>query len=94
MMKNTKNTGMTWCDTDEEYDVQTLCLGYSLEDLITQRDKIYSGTVMMTDNSDAHGVLYTSNINTLENAIACYNEEKYQKARSEMEEEWKKYGLT
>lgn len=82
-----------WCNTDEEYDIQTLCICYPLEVLIEQRDKVYSGISMMTGNSDVHEVLYTADINTLEKAIACYNEEKYQKVRRKMKEEWKQYGI-
>lgn len=75
-----------WCSTDEEYDIQTLCVSYPLDVLQKQLDNPAD-----KKSSCVEEPLYTVKSEVLEKAIACYNEEKYQKARNKMEEEWKEW---
>ncbi len=72
-----------WVKNDRECDIQTLCTCYPFDTLIERRNNIYNGNAEIFD-SKTHGVLYTVEIDVLEEAIACYNEEKYQRNRSEM----------
>lgn len=79
--------------SDREYDIQTLCICYSLADLNSRRDELLNGINTPVDESDKNGVLYTAEADVLDEAIAHYNEEKYQRIRSKMAEEWKQYGI-
>ena len=69
-----------WCDNDRDYDVQTLCTCYSLHELIGQRDSVYNKNTEKT-KGDPHEVLYIAEIDVLEEAIAKFNEERFQKVR-------------
>lgn len=78
-----------WVHSDREYDIQTLCMFYSLEALVEQRDNLRRGIIREEpeDEADRHDVLYNAGIDVIEEAIACYYEEKYQRVRAEMNKE-------
>lgn len=82
-----------WAKNDREYDIQTLCICYSLECLKNRRDELLNGEDNLVVGKFESPVIKTAGIDMLNEAIADYNNEKYQRVRKEMVEEWKRYGI-
>lgn len=72
-----------WVNSDREYDLNTLCTCYSLDRLIGRRNDIYAGNAEKP-KGETDGIIYTAEVNLLEEAINSYNEEKYKRIRSKM----------
>lgn len=82
-----------WTKSDREYDIQTLCTCYSLADLKNRKDEFLNNAAIYDDGPNRGGVLYTAEEDVINEAIASYNDEKYQRLRSEMAKERKQYNV-
>ncbi len=74
--------------TEREYNIEVLCTCYSFEELELRLCKLQDG---ITQNGP--DVIDDITIEELNEAIACYFEEKYKRIRNEMLKDRIRYGL-
>lgn len=74
--------------TEKEYNIEVLCTGYSLEDLISQQKKIGSKTLPA-----GYAVIDVATFEEISMAISSYNDERYRNIRDEMRKECEKYNI-
>lgn len=77
--------------TEQEYILEVLCTCYSLEELNLRYRKLCNDNVH--NSSSSSDVIDNSSIDQLDEAIRCYNEEKYTNIRNEMIRNKMKYGI-
>ncbi len=70
------------------YNVEILCMNYSLEDIIKQCKKIEEGTA-----EEGPAVIDVATADELNQAIADYDKEEYKCIREEMRRDWEKFRL-
>lgn len=66
--------------TEKEYNIEVLCISYSLDELISQQSKMQSST-----NKTGDTVLLNATLEELEIAIATYDNPKYKYIRDDIE---------
>lgn len=77
--------------TEQEYILEVLCTCYPIEELNLRYRKLCNDNVHNNPNSS--DVIDNVSIDLLNEAIRCYNEEKYINIRNQMLRDKIKYGI-